>query len=132
MQQTTAVSKLCTQQSFLLNMGLQKKCSVYFFLFYSILQGHRILVKAQHGESIITDMRKVQKEGETSCSSLWHQAACCAVNVTQKLAYYKNCIASFKVLHSVLTLLYILNHTCLILSSMSREGIRICHEKMKL
>lgn len=59
-----------------------------------VLQRQRVLLKAQQGESIITDVRKLQKGGETDCSSLWHQAARCAPNVTQQLAYYKNAIAS--------------------------------------
>lgn len=90
------------------------------------------MVKARFGENIITDMRKLQKEREANCSSLWHQAALCAVNITQQLAYYKNCITSFKVLHSVLTQLYILNQMGLILSFMSRDGIRIMTENQNI
>ncbi|XP_056903879.1 cilia- and flagella-associated protein 46 isoform X4 [Takifugu flavidus] len=59
-----------------------------------LLQRHRVLVKARLGESIITDVRKLQKGGETNCTSLWHQAALSAVNVTQQLAYYKHSITS--------------------------------------
>lgn len=104
MQQTTAVSTLCTQQSFIVNQRFLYFLYI-FFLLHSVLQGHRILVKVRQGENIITDMRKVQKEGETNCSSLWRQAALCAVNATQQIAYYKNCVASFEVFRSVLTLI---------------------------
>lgn len=89
-------------KALLISKGLQK----VFCCFSRVLQRYRFLVKARQGESIITDMRKLQKGGETNCSLLWHQAALCATNVTQQLAYYKNSISSLTVLHSVLSLLW--------------------------
>lgn len=89
-----------------------------------VLQRQRILVKARQGGSIITDVRKLQKGGETDCSSLWHQAALCAVNVTQQLAYYKNAITSPMVFSLFSLYFYILLQIWFIFSSVSSELIR--------
>lgn len=89
-----------------------------------LLQRQRILVKAQQGESIITDVRKLQKGGETDCSSLWHQAALCAANVTQQLAYYKNAITSPMVFSLFWLYFHILLQMWFIFSSVSSEPIR--------
>lgn len=96
----------CNRQRLWARLALSKSlvikiCEIYylyFLLFSRLLQRHRILVKARQGESIITDVRKLQKGGETNCASLWHQAALGAVNVTQQLAYYKYSITSPMVL----------------------------------
>ncbi|XP_029305800.1 cilia- and flagella-associated protein 46 isoform X3 [Cottoperca gobio] len=55
---------------------------------------HRILVKARLGESVLTDMQKLQDEGEQCCSSMWHQVALCAANITQQLTCYQQSITS--------------------------------------
>ncbi|XP_060943811.1 cilia- and flagella-associated protein 46 [Limanda limanda] len=55
----------------------------------------RILVKARLGESVMTDMEKLQEEGEP-CSSMWHQVALCAVNRTQQLTSYQRAITSLQ------------------------------------
>lgn len=112
---------LALSKSLVINKDLQNILAVYFlsFLFSSrLLQRHRILVKARLGESIITDVRKLQRGGETNCTSLWHQAALSSVNVTQQLEYYKSSINSPMVLY----LFFIFNPN--MIWSMSRHHIR--------
>ncbi|XP_056291813.1 cilia- and flagella-associated protein 46-like isoform X3 [Pseudoliparis swirei] len=53
---------------------------------------HRILVKAQLGKSVLADMQKFQDEEEQCCSSMWHQVALCAGNITQQLTCYQKSI----------------------------------------
>ncbi|XP_029962388.1 cilia- and flagella-associated protein 46 [Salarias fasciatus] len=55
---------------------------------------YRILVKAQRGESIHSDMQKLEDEGELCCSSMWQQVALCASTITQQLACYQKAITS--------------------------------------
>ncbi|XP_026212735.1 cilia- and flagella-associated protein 46 isoform X2 [Anabas testudineus] len=54
----------------------------------------RILVKAQLGENVLMDMQKLQDEDEQCCSSMWHQVALCAGNITQQLTCYQKSITS--------------------------------------
>ncbi|XP_047198342.1 cilia- and flagella-associated protein 46 [Hippoglossus stenolepis] len=56
----------------------------------------RVLVKARLGESVLTDMEKLQDEGEQCHSSMWHQVALCAVNITQQLTGYQKAITSLQ------------------------------------
>ncbi|KAM7385133.1 hypothetical protein PAMP_001229 [Pampus punctatissimus] len=51
-------------------------------------------VKARLGESVLMDMQKLQHEGEQCCSFMWHRAALCAGNMTQKLTCYQKSISS--------------------------------------
>ncbi|XP_049456510.1 cilia- and flagella-associated protein 46 isoform X3 [Epinephelus fuscoguttatus] len=55
---------------------------------------HRILVKARLGENVLTDMEKLEGEGERCCSIMWRQVALCAGSVTQQLACYQKSITS--------------------------------------
>ncbi|XP_051232115.1 cilia- and flagella-associated protein 46 [Dicentrarchus labrax] len=55
---------------------------------------HRILVKAQLGESVQMDMQKLQDEGEQCCSFMWHRVALCAGSITQQLTCYQKSITS--------------------------------------
>ncbi|XP_075933471.1 cilia- and flagella-associated protein 46 [Anarhichas minor] len=55
---------------------------------------HRILLKAQQGKSVLTDMQKLQDEGEPCCSLMWHRVALCAGNITQQLTCYQKSITS--------------------------------------
>lgn len=45
----------------------------------------------------MTDMQKLQDEGEQCCSLLWHQVALCAGSVTQQLTCYQKAITSLSV-----------------------------------
>ncbi|XP_070772644.1 cilia- and flagella-associated protein 46 [Enoplosus armatus] len=54
----------------------------------------RILVKARLEESVVTDMQKLQDEGEQCCSLMWHRVALCAGKITQQLACYQKSITS--------------------------------------
>ncbi|XP_044070722.1 cilia- and flagella-associated protein 46 isoform X2 [Siniperca chuatsi] len=55
---------------------------------------HRILVKARLEESVLTDMQKLQDEGEQCCSFMWHRVALCAGKITQQLTCYQKSITS--------------------------------------
>jgi len=59
---------------------------------------HRILVKAQLGKSVLADMQKFQDEEEQCCSSMWHQVALCAGNITQQLTCYQKSITCLLVM----------------------------------
>lgn len=45
----------------------------------------------------MTDMQKLQDEGERCCSLLWHQVALCAGSVSQQLTSYQKAITSLTV-----------------------------------
>ncbi|KAM9345441.1 cilia- and flagella-associated protein 46 [Symphorus nematophorus] len=55
---------------------------------------HRILAKAQLGESVLQDMQKLEEEGDQCCSLMWHQVALCSINITQQLSCYQKSITS--------------------------------------
>ncbi|KAM6997214.1 cilia- and flagella-associated protein 46 [Tautogolabrus adspersus] len=54
----------------------------------------RILVKTQLGICFLTDMKKLQDEGEQCCSFMWHQVALCSDSMTQQLSCYQKSITS--------------------------------------
>ncbi|KAK2823968.1 hypothetical protein Q5P01_021143 [Channa striata] len=59
----------------------------------NLLKQH-ILVKVLSGESILTDMQKLQDEDEQGFSFMWHQVALCAGSITQQLTSYQKSITS--------------------------------------
>nr|XP_029134601.1 cilia- and flagella-associated protein 46 [Labrus bergylta] len=54
----------------------------------------RILVKTQLGICFLTDMKKLQDEGEQCCSYMWHQVVLCSDTMTQQLSCYQKSITS--------------------------------------
>lgn len=80
-------------------MGQNNKIKSYCCLcFTRPLLKQRILVKAQLGENVLMDMQKLQDEDEQCCSSMWHQVALCAGNITQQLTCYQKSITSVLVI----------------------------------
>lgn len=51
----------------------------------------------------MTDMQKLQDEGERCCSLLWHQVALCAGSVSQQLTSYQKAITSLTVRPLIIT-----------------------------
>ncbi|XP_072306320.1 cilia- and flagella-associated protein 46-like [Eucyclogobius newberryi] len=51
-----------------------------------------ICVKARLGDSVVTEMRKLNGEGEQCCSIMWHRVALYSVDLTKKLTYYRRAI----------------------------------------